>query len=127
MVDNGMFAREIELMNVSGAENIFLLSFLNDRTRFVCGRRSEHDIQNRCKKDKIHRFRPDGQTERLIHSGEQTDNGTAIERVTNQVYTHGERLTWSEHIDAVLKKLRPMFFAIKISRYILDDKQLWSL
>jgi hypothetical protein len=36
-------------------------------------------------------------------------------------------LTWSEHIDAVLKKLRPMVFAIKRSRYILDDKQLWSL
>jgi hypothetical protein len=31
-----MFAHEIELMNVSGAESDFLLSFLNDRTQFVC-------------------------------------------------------------------------------------------
>jgi hypothetical protein len=57
-------------------------------------------------------------------------NGTAIERVTNQVYLGldiDEGLTWSKHIDAVLKKLRPMVFAIKRSRYILDDKQLWSL
>jgi hypothetical protein len=55
-------------------------------------------------------------------------NGTAIEQVANQVYLGlhiDEGLTWSEHIDAVLKKLRPMVFAIKRSRYILDDKQLW--
>jgi hypothetical protein len=32
LVDHGMFAHEIELMNVSGAEIDFLLSFLNDRT-----------------------------------------------------------------------------------------------
>jgi hypothetical protein len=54
-------------------------------------------------------------------------NGTAIERVTNQVYLGlhiDEGLTWSEHSDAVPKKLRPMVFAIKRSTYILDDKQL---
>jgi hypothetical protein len=48
-------------------------------------------------------------------------NGTAIERVANQVYLGihiDEGLTWSEHIDAVLKKLRPMVFAIKRSSYI---------
>jgi hypothetical protein len=36
MVDHRMFAHEIELMNVSAAESDFLLSFLNDRTQFVC-------------------------------------------------------------------------------------------
>jgi hypothetical protein len=36
MVNHGMFAHEIELMNSSGAENDFLLAFLNDRTQFVC-------------------------------------------------------------------------------------------
>jgi hypothetical protein len=35
MVDHGMFAHEIEPLNVSGAESDFLLSFLNDRTQFV--------------------------------------------------------------------------------------------
>jgi hypothetical protein len=36
MVHHGMFAHEIELMNVSGAESDFLLFFLNNRTQFVC-------------------------------------------------------------------------------------------
>jgi hypothetical protein len=36
MVDHGKFAHAIELINVSGAESDFLLSFLSDRTQFVC-------------------------------------------------------------------------------------------
>jgi hypothetical protein len=133
MVDHEIFAHEIELMNVSGAESDFLLSFLNYRTQFVCVRdtvsttsridiglpqgspaspmmfnmfvnrifqcnfkgrlqmyaddvalliraanltelmsklQSDVDTMN---EDKIHRFRLDGQTEQLIHSGEQTN------------------------------------------------------
>jgi hypothetical protein len=44
MVDHGMFAHESELMDVSRAESDLLLSFLNDRTQFMCRRNSEHDI-----------------------------------------------------------------------------------
>jgi hypothetical protein len=60
----------------------------------------------------------------FIQENRPTLNGNAIERIANQMYLG---LHIDEGLHTVLKKLRPMVFAIKRSRYILDDKQLWSL
>jgi hypothetical protein len=204
MIDHGMFVHEIELMNVSGAERDFLLSFLNDRTEFVCvgdtvsttsridiglpqgspaspkmfnifvNRTFQCNFKRRLqmyaddvallikaanlselmsklqsdvatmnefftsiglrfnvKKTNFIVFNQMGKlNDSFLQENRPMPNETAIERVANQVYLglqFDEGLIWSEHIDAVLKKLRPMVFAIKRSRDILDVKQLWSL